>query len=195
MPTVNTICGMVGMEVFMAIRKGPPQTFITDGMVTRIIIATKQVPSGEVCTLIDTADVSKLDKVRCYYNGKLNRVMVKGPTRQHKMVYLHRFLLNAPDEMEVDHINGDRLDNRGSNLRLIPPHLQNENVAGKEQVSFSGHRGVSWDPRRESWYARVTHNGRQYLKYAVSKEIAIQEARALRAKHFVIHNESRHGGG
>ncbi len=52
-----------------------------------------------------------------YFNGK----------QKNKMLYLHRFLTDAPDGQEVDHINGDRLDNRKSNLRFSTRSQNNAN--------------------------------------------------------------------
>jgi len=39
-------------------------------------------------------------------------------TKPSKAVLMHRFILDAPSEMEVDHRNGDTLDNRRNNLRI-----------------------------------------------------------------------------
>jgi hypothetical protein len=58
--------------------------------------------------------------------------------------YLHRFLLDAPKGMQVDHINHDTLDNRRSNLRIVTTNQQNnENRNGAHKNSKTGIRGVT----------------------------------------------------
>jgi len=55
-------------------------------------------------------------------------------------VYMHRLILGAPEGVLVDHINGDGLDNRRSNLRLCTRSQNNMNRAAR--LGPSGYRGV-----------------------------------------------------
>lgn len=59
----------------------------------------------------------------------------------------------------VDHINGNRSDNRIVNLRLATPseNLQNR---GKPKNNTSGFKGVSWNRPRQKWQATIRYNGR-----------------------------------
>ncbi len=50
----------------------------------------------------------------------------KDGSRKTIAIYLHRFLLGAPADLQVDHKNGDTLDNRKRNLELVTP---SENLA------------------------------------------------------------------
>ena len=57
---------------------------------------------------------------------------------------LHRYISGAKNGDVVDHINGDTLDNRSSNLRIC---TYNENAINKKENyanNKSGHRGVLW---------------------------------------------------
>lgn len=66
---------------------------------------------------------------------------------------MHREIVDAP---EVDHRNGDRVDNRRANLRAAT-HLQNcQNARPKGQSRF---KGVS--RYRERWHARIKVPGRR----------------------------------
>jgi hypothetical protein len=61
--------------------------------------------------------------------------------------------------MLVDHINGNRLDNRLANLRAATRAQSCRNRAG---TSASGFIGVSWHNQRRKWRASITYNGRTY---------------------------------
>lgn len=68
---------------------------------------------------------------------------------------LHRVVMDAPDDMEVDHINGDTLDNRRCNLRLA---TRAENSCNRRisRNNTSGYKGVSFDKKRGVWVAYIT---------------------------------------
>jgi hypothetical protein len=57
-----------------------------------------------------------------------------------KRVYLHRFLMEPSPELEVDHVNGDSLDNRRSNLRAV---THRENLRNRRRgYGVTGERNV-----------------------------------------------------
>ena len=76
------------------------------------------------------------------------------------MRLLHREVmgLGASDPRVVDHINGDPLDNRRENLRVVTQAENCQNSRTRVRGS-SRHRGVSWDSRYGCWraYGRVDY--------------------------------------
>ena len=52
-------------------------------------------------------------------------------------VKMHRLIMNASAGVQVDHANGDGLDNRRSNLRLCT-HVENMHNSGKYKNNTSG---------------------------------------------------------
>lgn len=111
-------------------------------------------------------------------------------------VYAHRAgwaLVHGewPSE-QVDHINGDRADNRLSNLRAVS-NAQNCMNRSLQRNNTTGTVGVYWHAPSARWTARVHVRGKQVsLGYFKSKAEAAS-ARALAAKEYGFHEN--HGRG
>lgn len=92
---------------------------------------------------------------------------------------------------EIDHINGDRSDNRISNLRLVTK-TQNARNARRPVTNTSGIVGVSYDTRDKKWHAYIgVGNGqRTSLGYFATKEEAVA---ARRGAQRVLGYHSNHG--
>ena len=85
-----------------------------------------------------------------------NDIKVTTNLQTGKTIYLHRVIMNPPDGMVVDHINGDGLDNRRQNLRIC---TQRDNVKNRKQNRNKAlYKGVSM--RSNGLYrARITNYG------------------------------------
>lgn len=72
-------------------------------------------------------------------------------------IYMHRLLMSPPKGLVVDHINGDKTDNRKSNLRIckIADNIQRSPSSYK---SKSGIKGVRYDSGK--WVSVVKVNGK-----------------------------------
>lgn len=76
-----------------------------------------------------------------------------------KHVYMHREIMNAPSGMDVDHINGNTLDNRKENLRICT-RSQNKMNTSRRKGNTSGYKGVCFDNTNKKWLATITINGK-----------------------------------
>ena len=72
---------------------------------------------------------------------------------------LHRYLMNPPKGYVVDHINGDKLDNRRTNLRVCT-HRQNSFNSGVSKNNKLGVKGVSLTPHGR-YRARIMVNRKE----------------------------------
>lgn len=76
-----------------------------------------------------------------------------------RQVRMHRLLTGAETGADVDHINGDRLDNRRSNLRVVTHAANLWNSVFP--LGQSGFRGVCLTRNGKRWRAQIRHNGRE----------------------------------
>lgn len=75
--------------------------------------------------------------------------------------YMHRLITGAKDGVDVDHIDGDKLNNLKSNLRFCT-RAQNIQHVGKRSNNTSGSKGVNFDKQKSLWRARITVNKRTF---------------------------------
>lgn len=100
------------------------------------------------------------------------RNLYLGNQRQSR-VRMHREILQAPEGMLVDHIDGNGLNNRRSNLRLAT-HKENARNSRKSiGVSSSTYKGVAYEKETGQWRARIRDdNGLVYIDRYHSEEAA-----------------------
>ena len=77
-----------------------------------------------------------------------------------KAILMHRVLLDAPKGLQVDHIDGDGLNNRRANIRLCTPNLNQANRA-VERRNRIGAKGVSISRTGRRFKASITPNGKK----------------------------------
>jgi len=101
---------------------------------------------------------------------------------------IHREILGLKrnDNRQVDHINGDKLDNRKANLRVCSQRQNNLNKA-KYANNKSGYKGVSWKKTSQKWCAQISL-ARKVLHIGLfdTKEAA---AEAYNKKALELHGE------
>lgn len=130
--------------------------------------------------LVDTRDGWVLSHPWCY--GKTWHCEYASRRVDGKKVYMHRELLGlaANDKVEVDHRDGNGLNNRRDNLRLAThqQNLQNQRPRG----GSSKYRGVFWDKSKARWKASIRLGARRFWLGSFSTELEAAVAYNRRAK-------------
>lgn len=88
---------------------------------------------------------------------------------------LHHVIIGRPlNGLQVDHINGDKLDNRKENLRIVTLRQNNQNRKEfRNQTKSSRFLGVFWDKNLGKWRAAITINRKMiHLGVFVNEETA-----------------------
>jgi hypothetical protein len=96
-----------------------------------------------------------------------------------KIIKLHRFIMGNPPGMVVDHQDGNRLNNRKSNLRICTVRQNNMNIR-ITKLNKSGYRGVSFSKKARKWRATISLNGKHlhlgYFAFPGAASVAYEEA-------------------
>lgn len=106
----------------------------------------------------------------CYSNGYKHGAIFGELHRAHRIIWM---MVNGRDpKVHIDHINGDKADNRIANLREATTSENKFNI-GLRSDNMSGFKGVSWIRRRSNWQSEIAASGkRRNLGYFSTAEEA-----------------------
>ena len=113
--------------------------------------------------LVDDADYTELSKYKWCAIKKKNAfyAMRKSPVVDGKdhSIHMHAVIAGTPKGFETDHINGDGLDNRRENLRIVTTRQNQQN---RHHTKSSRFPGVTWDRQTSKWKSAIRINGKSH---------------------------------
>lgn len=130
-------------------------------------VAQKEIKKLNISTpkhpnIYSFVDADMYDELNQYKWGVTNQGYAERritlPSGAKKSILLHRYIKQPKDKELVDHIDGNKLNNTKSNLR-IATRQQNIFNARTSIVNTSGHKGVHWLKKFKNWRARIGTNG------------------------------------
>lgn len=106
---------------------------------------------------IDNEDIEKVCNFSWHIDKRTEKYSIVVCHNNNKSLLLHRLVIGAKPGQTIDHINGNPLDNRKSNLRFCT-HAQNM----QNRVSLIGqkYKGIYFCKTRNNWVAQISINNK-----------------------------------
>lgn len=122
-------------------------------------------------TLVDAEDSVWLNKKKWYMTSIGYPARTVYQDGKAKKLLMHRAIMEAAKNQEIDHINRDKLDNTRSNLRFCS---HRENMLNRD-FTFVRKGGVYLDKQSGKWHARLQVNlKRRSLGHFKTRELALR---------------------
>jgi len=111
-------------------------------------------------TIVDAEGYDRFSKYKWHCRRSKNKFYAYRTERKtRKTIGMHREIIGAPPGLLVDHIDGNGLNNRKSNLRLCT-YSQNTYNRRPNRNSISKYKGVTYHKRNKKWEAKIIFNGK-----------------------------------
>ena len=124
---------------------------------------------------IDDDDFEYISKYKWCSNGLY--ACRANYTNKKTVLLMHTVILGkSPKGKCIDHINGNRFDNRKCNLRFVT-HSQNSmnRVRNINSNNKSGYRGVHWSKKMKQWRASIGYKNKTiYIGVFRTPELAFE---------------------
>lgn len=128
--------------------------------------------------MVDDSDFEYLNQWKWHFNSRYvvraqhNNCHSKCKGKGCKKIFIHREIMKPQENMQIDHINGNTLDNQKQNLRIVTFH-QNRMNRKLQSNNTSGFKGVSLIKKTGKWRAQIKVIPKTiYLGNFDSKELA-----------------------
>ena len=151
------------------------------------IIKIKNNLYGDFDCLIDTEDVEKIKNF--YWNIRYDKRHPKCTpyvesfyriNNKHTRIHLHRYIMNCPNDMIIDHINGNNLDNRKENLKIC---TQQKNTLNNHFA-----KNISYINRDKKYVVYFQINGKQKI-ICYTRDIKEAEFYATLGRNLINENQ------
>jgi hypothetical protein len=139
--------------------------------------------SGRVA-LVDDRDFGRLRRVAWGVVPVRGSVDVYAKTG--RSTYMHHLVIGKRSGFEIDHIDGNRLNNTRANLRHVT-HSQNIINSKVRSDSTSGVSGVAWLSTKKRWQATIMTSGKR--KHLGTFRVKADAVRARRDAESLHHGE------
>lgn len=145
----------------------------------------KEIPlTRGYVALVDDEDYPELSRHKWHIVGQKRRLYA---ARKHRVdgvktsLFMHVAIMQPPDGYQVDHVDGNALNNQRSNLRIATAQENARNKRNlKKESHTSRYKGVSWDKNLRKWRAWIRHENKMvYLgvhEYEKGAALAYDEA-------------------
>lgn len=129
--------------------------------------------SSDKKSIVDVELFPYLSQFHWYFDGRYAaRTVWNRETKKETKLYMHKDLVKGG---LVDHINGNKLDNRLCNLRKVSSQQNHMNQLVQNKTKHSKYKGVSWDKSRNKWIAYCKKDGKMNNlgRFTEEKEAAL----------------------
>lgn len=124
--------------------------------------STKKIPlSNGMVVLVDRGDFDLVSKYNWFAIRDGNTWYARTSPQKNNVrtqIRMHRLILNAPEHLAVDHINGNGLDNRRQNIRLTTTRGNGQNLHIKKSSKYPG---VRFHKAIRKWQSQIRIYGKQ----------------------------------